>query len=58
MANSEALKKARKKYSEKVKRITIDFTPAEHDLYDFVMQQENKRQFLKNLIREYKKGHC
>lgn len=58
MANSEALKKARKKYAEKVKRITIDFTPAESDLYDLVMEQENKRQFLKNLIREYKKGHC
>ena len=48
---SEAQKKAVKKYKEKVKRMTIEFSPAEIDLYDHIQQQEKKQTYIKNLIR-------
>lgn len=48
---SEAQKKAVKKYKEKVKRITLDFSPAEADLFDHIQQQDKKQTYIKDLIR-------
>ena len=49
---SEAQLRAVKKYKEKMKRITIDFSPAEADLWEHVQSQPKKQTFIKNLIRE------
>lgn len=48
---TEAQKKARDKYNEKRKRITIDFYPTEIDLFEFLSKQEVKQTHLKSLIR-------
>lgn len=49
--SSEAQRKAVKKYKEKVKRITIDFSPAEADLWERIQQQAKKQTYIKALIR-------
>lgn len=49
---SEAQKKAVKKYKEKVKRMTIEFSPAEADLYEHIQQQPKKQTYVKDLIRK------
>lgn len=48
---TEAQRKAVKKYKEKVKRITVDFSPAEAELWDHIQQQDKKQTYIKNLIR-------
>lgn len=48
---SDAQKKAVKKYKEKVKRMTVEFSPAEADLYDHIQQQPKKQTYIKDLIR-------
>lgn len=48
---SEAQKKAVKKYKEKVKRMTLDFSPAEAELYEYIQQQTKKQTYIKDLIR-------
>lgn len=48
---SEAQKKAVKKYKEKVKRMTIEFSPTEMELYDHIQQQDKKQTYVKDLIR-------
>lgn len=48
---SEAQKKSAKKYKKKLKRITVDFSPAESDLWDRVSEQPNKQGYIKGLIR-------
>ena len=48
---SEAQKKAIKKYKEKVKRVTLEFSPTEMELYDHIQQQPKKQTYLKDLIR-------
>ena len=48
---SDAQKKAVKKYKEKVKRMTVEFSPAEADLYDHIQQQSKKQTYVKDLIR-------
>lgn len=48
---TEAQRKAVKKYKEKVKRITVDFSPAELELWDHIQQQDKKQTYIKNLIR-------
>lgn len=49
---TEAQRKAIQKYKQKVKRITIDFHPAEMELWDHIQSQEKKQTYIKNLIRE------
>jgi hypothetical protein len=49
---SEAQLRATKKYKQKVKRITIDFSPAEADLWEHIQSKPKKQTFIKNLIRE------
>jgi hypothetical protein len=48
---TEAQRKAVKKYKEKVKRITVDFSPAELELWDHIQQQVKKQTYIKNLIK-------
>ena len=56
---SDAQKKAVKKYKEKVKRMTIDFSPAEAELYEHLQQQPKKQTYIKDLIRaDMKKGRA
>jgi hypothetical protein len=49
---SEALKRAKKKYNEKVKTQTIQFYPTEQDLIDHLNKQPQKQTYIKNLIRQ------
>jgi hypothetical protein len=51
---SEALKTAKKKYKQKVNRITIDFYPTEDDLWEHIQQQDKRQTYIKNLIRKDK----
>lgn len=48
---SDAQKKAVKKYKQKVNRITIDFSPAEAELWEHIQKQEKKQTYIKDLIR-------
>ena len=48
---TEAEKKAKKKYRDKGKRLTIDFYPSEADLIEQVEKQPNKQGYIKALIR-------
>ena len=50
---SEAQRKAVKKYKEKVNRITIDFSPAEAELWEHIqsLPKGTKQTYIKNLIR-------
>jgi hypothetical protein len=48
---SEAQKKAIKKYREKTKKLQIEFSPAEEDLWNHIQQQPNKQGYIKSLIR-------
>ena len=57
---TEAQYRASQKYKkEKIKRITVDFSPKEAELWDHIQQQPNKQGYIKGLIRadmENKKG--
>lgn len=56
---SDAQKKAVKKYKEKVKRMTLDFSPTEADLWEHIQQQPKKQTYIKDLIRaDMKKGRA
>jgi hypothetical protein len=48
---TEAQKKANKKYKQNVKRITVDFPPAESDLWEHIQEQPRKQTYIKDLIR-------
>jgi hypothetical protein len=48
---SDAQKKAIKKYREKLNRITIDFSPAEAELWEHIQRQPKKQTYIKDLIR-------
>lgn len=48
---SDAQKKAIKKYREKLNRITIDFSPAEAELWEHIQNQPKKQTYIKDLIR-------
>ena len=48
---TEAQKKAKSKYREKMKRFTIDFCPTEYNLIEQIEKQPNKQGYIKNLIR-------
>lgn len=45
------LRAAQKYKREKVKRITVDFSPAESDLWEHIQGQPNKQGYIKSLIR-------
>lgn len=48
---TDAQRKAIKKYKEKVKRIQLEFSPAESDLWEHIQNQPNKQGYIKALIR-------
>ncbi len=48
---TEAEKKAKKKYRDKGKRLTLDFCPSEAALIEQVEKQPNKQGYIKGLIR-------
>lgn len=48
---SEAQLRAVQKYKEKVKRITIDFYPADAEMWEHIQQQPKKQTYIKDLIR-------
>lgn len=49
---SEAQRRAVQLYKKKIKRITLEFSPAEADVWDHIQQQEKKQTYIKRLIRE------
>lgn len=49
---TEAEKRAKKKYRDKGKRMTIDFYPSEADLIEQIEKQPQKQTYIKRLIRE------
>ena len=51
---TEAQRNAAKRYKKKLNRITIDFSPAESDLWDYIQRQPKKQTYIKQLIRENK----
>lgn len=48
---TEAQRKAKNKYRDQGKRMTIDFYPSEADLIKHIESQENKQGYIKSLIR-------
>ena len=56
---TEAQRKAIQTYKKKLKRITIDFSPAESELWEHIQSQEKKQTYIKNLIRaDIEKGRA
>lgn len=53
---SDAQIRATMKYREKMNRITLDFSPAEKDLWDRLESQPKKATYIKDLIRKDLKG--
>ena len=49
---TEAQKKAKAKYYGKVKRVLIEFYPADAALYERVQAQDNKQGYIKDLIKK------
>ena len=49
--SSDAHLRAVQKYKQKVKRITIDFYPADEEIWNHVQSQPNKQGYIKSLIR-------
>ena len=49
---SEAQLKAIKNYRKKLNRLTLNFSPAESDLWEHIQSQPKKQTFIKDLIRE------
>ena len=48
---TDAQKKAKKKYKSKVKTLTVSFYPTEAALVQQVARQPNKQGYIKDLIR-------
>ncbi len=56
---TEAQRKAIKKYKEKVKKLTLEFSPTEADLLEYINKQPQKQTYIKNLIRaDIEKGEA
>lgn len=53
---SEAQRRAVQAYKQKVKRISVEFSPAEADLWEHIQSQPNKQGYIKSLIRADMKG--
>jgi hypothetical protein len=49
---SNAQRKAIKTYKKKLNRITIDFSPAEQELWEHLQNQDKKQTYIKDLIRK------
>ncbi len=56
---SEAQLRAVAKYKQKVKRMTLDFSPTEEDLWNHIQNQPKKQTYIKNLIKaDMEKGEA
>jgi hypothetical protein len=56
---SEAQRKAVKKYREKTKKLQLEFSPAEADMWEHIQSQPNKQGYIKSLIRaDMEKGRA
>ena len=56
---SESQKKANKTYRKKLNRLTLDFSPAEQEMWEHIQSQEKKQTYIKDLIRkDMKKGEA
>ena len=53
---SDAQIRATMKYRERMNRITLDFSPAEKDLWNHLESQPKKATYIKDLIRKDMKG--
>ena len=54
---TDAQYRASQKYKKKnIKRITVELSPKEHDLWEHVQQQPNKQGYIKALIRADMEG--
>ena len=49
---TEARKRAKAKYNEKVSRVTIEFYPADAELIAKVKSQPSQQAYIKDLIRK------
>lgn len=49
---TEARKRAKAKYDEKVKKITVAFYPTEAEIWEKLQSQDNKQGYIKDLIRK------
>lgn len=49
---TEAEKRAKKKYKQKVNRFSLDFHPSEAELYAHLQAQPQKATYIKELIRQ------
>lgn len=49
---TEAQRRAIEKYKKKLNRITIDFSPAELEMWEHIQAQDKKQTYIKNLIRQ------
>ena len=50
--SSEAHLQAVKNYKKKVKRITVDFYPADEEIWNHLQSQEKKQAYIRDLIRK------
>lgn len=53
---TEAQKRAKAKYQQKVNRLHVDFYPTETELWEHIEKQEKKQTYIKDLIRSDMKG--
>ena len=49
---TEAQKRAKKKYNQKVTKISLEFYPQDAELLQKVNEQENKQKYIKSLIEK------
>lgn len=52
MSLTDAQKRAKAKYNEKVTKITIEFYPQDAELLQKVNEQPNKQGYIKDLIKK------
>lgn len=50
--STEAIKRAKAKYNEKVTKITVEFYPQEAELVQKLNEQPSKQGYIKELIRK------
>jgi hypothetical protein len=48
---TEAQRRAVQNYKKKLNRITLDFSPAEEELWNHIQSQPKKQTYIKSLIR-------
>lgn len=49
---TEAQKRAKAKYNQKVTKVTIEFYPSDSELLEKVKAQENQQGYIKELIKK------